>query len=200
VSNKPVNIVIIEDHPLMRDGLASWFSGKDRWKVAGTAGSLAEAKKLLPHTKADLVLIDIQLEDGWGLDIIPLFAHNKDRPLMAVYSSFDDYAHVGAALNLGVRAYICKRRGAAELEQALLKVLDGETIIDELVQTRLAPVNTIFNLLTKREGTILKMIINGLANKQIAEELGISLRTVENAVSSIYDKSGIQSRQELQKL
>jgi len=199
VNDKPLSIVIIEDHPVMRDGLASWFSGTDRWKVAGTAGSLAEAKKLLPQAAADLVLIDIQLEDGWGLDIIPLFTHNKDRPLMAVYSSFDDYAHVGAALNLGVRAYICKRRNVAELEQALLKVLDGETIIDESVQTRLAPVINIFSLLTKREATILNMIISGLTNKQIAAELGITRQTVDNAVSLIYDKSGL-SRQELQKL
>jgi len=196
------SIVIIEDHPVMRSGLASWFSGTGRWKVAGTASSLAEAKKLLPRIRADLVLIDIQLEDGWGLDIIPWYTQSRmgGLPLMAVYSAFDDYSHANAALNLGVRAYVCKRRSQAELERALLKALDGETFIDESVQTKLAPVNTIFNLLTKREGTILNMIINGLTNKQIAAELGVTRRTVENTVSHIYDKTGMQSRQELQKL
>ena len=201
-------IVIIEDHPVMREGLAVWFSRTGRWEVAGTAASVAEAKELLTRLKVDVALIDIQLEDGWGLDIIPWLktacaqnAHTQGNyPVLAVYSAFDDYAHVNAAVSMGVRAYVCKRRGEAELEKALLRALGGKTYIDETAQTKLEAVNSIFNLLTRREAEILSLVKDDLSNKQIATRLGISHRTVENVLCCIYDKTGITSRLELQKL
>jgi DNA-binding NarL/FixJ family response regulator len=203
----PPKIVIVEDHPVMREGLASWFSRTGRWEVAGTAASVAEAKKLLTQVRADVALIDIQLEDGWGLDIIPWLKNEythaytqSHTPVLAVYSAFDDYAHVNAAVSMGVRAYVCKRRGEAELETALFKALYGKTCIDEAAQTKLETVNNFFRLLTMREAEILSLVKDDLSNKQIAARLGISHRTVENVLSCIYDKTGITSRLELQKL
>ena len=207
--NEKPKIVIIEDHPVMREGLAAWFTATGRWQVAGTASGLAEAKKLLAATQADIALLDIQLEDGWGLDIIPWLlskapdaklSNPKNRPLMAVYSSFDDYAHVSASLSLGVRAYITKYRSEEELEEALLKALAGETCIDEKVQAKLQSAVHMLNLLTKRETEIFTLVKNGLSNKQIAARLGISRRTVENILSCIYDKTGIRSRREPERL
>ena len=204
MAEKP-GIAIIEDHPIMREGLAAWFAGSGRWLVTGTASSLAGAKELLTQAGAqtDIVLLDIQLEDGWGLDIIPWYtklAGLSKRPIMAVYSTFDDYGHVNIALGLGVKAYICKRRGEQELEKALLKALAGGSYIDEAAQTNLQTVTDIFNLLTRREAEILKLVKKGLSNKQIAASFGISHRTVENILSCVYDKTGIHSRVELQKL
>jgi len=198
-------IAIIEDHPIMREGLAAWFAGSGRWLVTGTASSLVGAKELLTRASAqtDIVLLDIQLEDGWGLDIIPWytkFAASSKRPLMAVYSAFDDYGRVNIALGLGVKAYICKRRGEQELEEALLKALAGGSYIDEAAQANLQTVTDIFNLLTRREAEILKLVKKGLSNKQIAASFGITHRTVENILSCVYDKTGIHSRVELQKL
>jgi NarL family two-component system response regulator LiaR len=199
-------IVIIEDHPVMREGLASWFTGTGRWEVAGTAATLAGAKELMTLVEADVALLDIQLEDGWGLDIIPWLLQTKyagkkaGLPVMAVYSSFEDYTHVSAAMSMGARAYVSKRRSERELEQALLKALDGETFIDETAQIQFATVSNIFNLLSRREAEILSLVKDELSNQQIADRLGISKRTVENTLSWIYDKTGIRSRLELQKL
>jgi DNA-binding NarL/FixJ family response regulator len=204
LTEKP-RLVIVEDHPVMRKGLASYFTGTGRWQVMGTASTLAEAKELLSGVQADIALLDIQLEDGWGLDVIPWLAlqanlTEQNRPVIAVYSSFDDYAHVSAALGMGVRAYICKRRGEQELENALQKVLCGAVYIDEAAQTKLHTVTDLVSLLTKREAEILKFVKDGLSNKQIAVRLGISHRTVENILSCVYDKTGIKTRLELQKM
>ena len=202
-------IVIIEDHPVMREGLVCWFAGTGRWEVAGSAASVAEAKELLARVNADIALLDIQLDDGWGLDIIPWLktarththAHTQsDTPIVAIYSAFDDYAHVSAAVSMGVRAYVCKRRSERELEAALLKALNGETCIDETAQARLETAKNIFSHLTRREAEILSLVKDDLSNKQIAARLGISHRTVENVLCCIYDKTGITSRLELQKL
>jgi len=191
-------LIIIEDHPVMRKGLADYFAGTGRWQVMGTASTLAEAKELAGRVRADIFLLDIQLEDGWGLDIIPCL--KESRPIMAVYSSFDDYAHVSAALGMGVQAYICKRRGEQELEAALRATLDGTPYIDDTVQSKLNKTVNLFSLLTKRETEIFRLVTQGLSNRQIAENLKISQRTVENILSCVYDKTGIHSRAELERL
>jgi DNA-binding NarL/FixJ family response regulator len=198
----PIRIVIIEDHPVMRKGLASYFGGTGRWQVMGTASSLAEARELLRHVQADIALLDIQLEDGWGLDIIPFVEKTRpeQQPLMAVYSSFNDYAHVSTALSMGVRAYVCKNRGEEELEAALQTALGGKVYIDDTAHTRLHNTVNLFSLLTKRETEILNLVKSGLSNKQIAVRLAISRRTVENILSCAYDKTGIRSRLDLERL
>lgn len=195
-------LIIIEDHPIMREGIASFFEGTGRWQVLGKTGSLDEAKKILIKTKVDFVLLDLHLEDGWGLDVISwLNEQNIERkPIMAVYSAFNDFSHVSAALNLGVRVYICKCRSESEIEEALLKALTGKPYIDNSVQMKLKVVADICALLTKREGEILTMVKSGLSNKEIALRLGIKLRTVENILSCIYDKTGLESRTELQNI
>jgi NarL family two-component system response regulator LiaR len=202
LTGKP-RIIIIEDHPAMRDAIASYFAETGRWELAGTAASLAEAKALLACTAADLVLIDIQLEDGWGLDIIPELEKspcNIQPPLTAVYSAFDDYFHASTALGMGIRSYVCKRRNLRELEESLLHALEGKTYIDDTVQAKYQTVMDRKNLLTKREMEILNLAKNRLSNKQIATQLGISFRTVENILSCVYDKTGIRSRYELELL
>ena len=133
------NIAIIEDHAVMRRGLEAWFQETGRWNVTKTTASLEEARAVLPGLPVDLVLLDLQLEDGWGLDIISSFTSQNNlppkssftsqnsfakqsfqqMPMFAVYTGFDSHTHVRAALSLGVRAYITKRRTEAELEEFL---------------------------------------------------------------------------------
>jgi len=203
--DKITSIIIIEDHPIVRNGLSAFFSAAGRWKVIGTAASLAEARKLMTSVTADIVLLDIQLEDGWGFDIIPwLVTKSKQKtiplPLLAVYSTFDDSAHVRAALSMGVKAYITKRRSEQELETALRQTLDGEPYIDEAAQQKLQTITDLCSLLTKRETELLNMVKRGLSNKEISSQLGISRRTVENILSCVYDKTGIKSRLQLERL
>ncbi|MCL2196836.1 MAG: response regulator transcription factor [Treponema sp.] len=210
--DKLPNIIIVEDHPVMRGGLVSYFSGTRRWKVLGATANIEDTKILLsspynkdqssnPQIVVDLLLLDIQLENGWGLDIIPwLKTQEFKMPVIAVYSAYDDYAHATAALSMGIQGYICKRRSERELENYLLKILDGETCIDECIQAKLDTNANLFSLLTKRETDILRLIKNNLSNSQIASHLGISQRTVENIICCVYDKTGIRSRLELQRL
>jgi NarL family two-component system response regulator LiaR len=202
MTDKP-RIIIIEDHPAMRGAIASYFAQTDRWEIAGTASGLAEAKDLLSRIAVDLVLIDIQLEDGCGLEIISELVKkpcNVPQPITAVYSAFDDYFHVSTAMGMGVRSYVCKRRNLQELEESLLRALKGETCIDDTVQAKYQTVMDHKNLLTRREIEILNLVKGKLSNKQIADQLGISFRTVENTLSCVYNKTGIRSRYELELL
>jgi len=199
MSDKP-GLIIIEDHPIMREGIASYFEKTGRWQVSGKTASVEGAKEIFLREKIDIALIDIQLEGCWGIDIIPWLKENKMTPVLAVYSAFDDYAHVSAALGMGVQVYMCKRRSEIELEDALFDALKGKTVIDDLVQSKLKTVADICSILTKREREILTMVKSDVSNREIAERLGINLRTVENILSCVYDKTGMRSRTELQKI
>jgi DNA-binding NarL/FixJ family response regulator len=205
------SMIIIEDHPVMRRGLTAYFAGSERWRVLGSAASLDDAKALLSRDKnlleVDIILLDIQLGTEWGLDLITwLREYYKENhcggktPPVVIYSAFSDYTHVSAALGLGVRGYVCKTHSEAELESALETVLKGEIYIDKAVQQKLTIVADTISLLTRRESEILTLVRSGLSNRDIAEQLGLSRRTVENILSCIYDKTGIPSRLDLQKM
>jgi NarL family two-component system response regulator LiaR len=197
------SMIVIEDHPVMRRGLEAYFAGTGRWRVLGSVPDLEGARALLsgPGAAADILLLDIRLESGWGLDLFPwLRSYFMCSPLVVVYSAFTDYAHVKAAFGMGVRGYVSKSRNEAELEAALEAVLRGEIYRDEVVERELAAVNSALSLLTRREGEILTLVKAGLSNKAVAERLGLSRRTVENILSCVYDKTGISSRLELQNL
>jgi NarL family two-component system response regulator LiaR len=190
----------------MRKGLADYFEGTGRWRVLGSASDIEEAKTFFAPASAenfvDILLLDIQLETGWGLDIIS-WLHREKRenlPAIVIYSAYNDYAHASAAFSMGIRAYVSKSRSEEELEAALETVLQGGHYTDATVERELAAVTGALSLLTKREGEILTLVKAGLPNKRIAEQLGISRRTVENILSCVYDKTGISSRVELQKL
>jgi len=201
MSEKPA-MVIIEDHPVMRKGLTCYFNETGRWRVIGSASSLDESKEILTRNEADIILLDIQLEDGWGIDIYSWLKQRKAAPLpvMAVYSAFNDYAYVSAALNSGVSVYVCKHQNEEALENALVKALNGETYIDNGARLKLKKIEDLCSLLTKREAEILTMVKNGLSNHEIARNIGISNRTVENILCCVYDKTGVKSRVELLKL
>ncbi|MDR2898245.1 MAG: response regulator transcription factor [Spirochaetaceae bacterium] len=203
-----LSIVIIDDHAVMRNGLASWFTATGRWSIAGTASSLTEAKELFcpsdliePSLTANVMLLDIELKDGWGLDIIPwLGEQDIPCPLVAVYSNFEEYAYVKLAFDWGAGAYISKVREESEVEAALNCLIGGDVWIDPRVLTKSQSVKGLIDLLSPREFEILILIKKGLNNKQIADVLDIGFKTVENHISNMYDKTGIHSRLELQKL
>jgi DNA-binding NarL/FixJ family response regulator len=205
------SMIIIEDHPVMRRGLTVYFAGSERWRVLGTASNLDGAKALLSRDKnpleVDIILLDIQLGTEWGLDLVTwLRERYKENhcvgktPPVVIYSAFSDYTHVSAALGLGVRGYICKSQSEAELESALETVLGGEIYIDKAIRQKQTIVANTLSLLTRRESEILALVRTGLSNRDIAEQLALSRRTVENILSCIYDKTGIPSRLDLQKM
>ena len=198
------SIVIIEDHPVMLRGLADFFAATGRWELRGSAGTLEQAQVLLKGLNLetlDILLLDIQLEDGWGLGLLPRLRERGGKlPLMAIYSAFEDYAHARAALACGVQGYIPKSRDEAELEAALLKLLEDGVYLDGAISESGVSFLDALNRLTKREGEIFSLVKSGLSNRAIAEKLSISRRTVENVLSCICEKTGVSSRRELQRL
>jgi DNA-binding NarL/FixJ family response regulator len=194
-------VVIIDDHEMMRSGLTARL--ENHWSIAGEAASLEEAKKIFESlTDApDLILLDIELGNEWGLDIIGDKSLGKSKfPPVLIYSVYDDYAHVNAAIRCGARGYVCKSQSAAELLEAMEDVSSGKTSFPPAMLQRMAITSDKILCLSKREQEVFYMVQRGKNNKEIAEDLGVSIRTIENNLSIIYDKTGAKNRQELKRL
>jgi len=194
-------VVIIEDHELMRSAIASLL-GKE-WKIAGTAGTLEEARTLFKNMveKPDIVILDIELGKDWGLDIIADKTFGKGNfPPVLVYSAFNDYAHVNAAIRTGAKGFVCKDQSSAELLEAMEDVTSGKISFPHEMIQRHAVISDKIIGLSKKEHKIFTMVQKRKTNKQIAAALGVTLRTIENNLSIIYDKTGVKNRKELENL
>jgi DNA-binding NarL/FixJ family response regulator len=188
-------VVIIDDHEMMRAGLVSRL--RERWRIIGEAASLEEAKALLAGLEKapDLILLDLELGKEWGLDIIK----SKSTPVL-VYSVYDDYAHIKAVMRSGASGFVSKSQSADELLEAMEDAASGKTVFTSTLLQRMAVGSDLMLGLTKREREIFTMVQRGFSNKEIAETWGVSVRTIENNLSIIYDKTGVKNRRELEKL
>jgi DNA-binding NarL/FixJ family response regulator len=119
---------------------------------------------------------------------------------VVIYSVYADHVHVKTAFSIGAKGYVSKARGLAELENALTAVLAGQVSMDETMISELTIVSDKISGLTKRERTIFTLVQQGRDNRQIAQELSLALRSVENYVSRILNKLDIRSRRELRDL
>ena len=199
------SVVIIDDHEMMRAGLAARLS--ERWRVTGEAGSLDEASTLFadPAEWPDLVILDIELGKEWGIDLPGLLRkknpeENKILPPFLVYSVYDDYAHINAALRAGIKSYVCKSQSADELLEAMENAVCGKKSFNSNLVHRMAAVSDLILGLTRREREIFNKVQHRFSNKEIAASLGVSLRTIENNLSILYDKTGVKNRRELEQL
>jgi DNA-binding NarL/FixJ family response regulator len=202
---KSYTIVIIDDHEMMRRGLAAALS--PRWTIAGVAASLTEGRALFKKLKTppSVVILDIELRDKeWGLEILPylekLYGHTKSIPPVLVYSVYSDYVHVKTAMSMGVKGYVSKVYGLAELEKALKTVLKGKIYINNDVTLKLTVVSDKVQSLTKREKEVFTLVQQGKDNRQIEKELHLVKRSVENYINRILNKLNIKNRQELRDL
>ena len=196
-------VVIIEDHEMMRAGLSARL--QDHWQILGEAGSMNEAKALFVRLaeKPDIVLLDIELGTDWGLDILRMdyfvSIFGKVPPVL-IYSAYNDYAHINAALRSGVRGYVFKSQGVEDLLDAMENVASGKDAFPPFLAQRLTAVSDLLLGLTKREREVFAMVQRGFSNKEIAASMGVSIRTIENNLSILHDKTGVKNRKELEKL
>ncbi len=196
-----INIIIIDDHKMMREGLKSFLNTNDGWNVVGEAGSLEEVKKLISENECQLInaiaIVDIKLGDDSGLDVLKVLSdsHLGIRSLM--YSMFDSPGYAMKAIDNGAMGYITKAADNSELMKALKEIASGNTYIQQSLMHGITVTANLVSGLTKKERQVFDLIRQDFSNEEIAKRLEISIRTTENYVSKIYDKLGVNDRSEL---
>ena len=197
-----IPVILIDDHPLTRGGIRDWLEKTGRFTVAGEAAALAQARSLLESAEAPpaLLILDISLGAENGLDFIgeiqEVFRKRKAKPpAILVCSMYDDPFVARNALGSGADGYICKSAEPEEFVAAVDTVLAGKTYTGKSVE--IPAQNKTWEALTRRESEIVTLLKCSFTNRQIAKSMGISVRTVENHLSHIYEKTGVPTRRGL---
>lgn len=192
-----ITIVVIDDHPIVREGLVSTLEDEDDFQVVGQADSVEQGLRVVGATRPDVVLLDLELPDRSGLEAIPSLIEAHSGSGILVLTAYDTDERVLGALRAGARGYLLKGAPLDAIGRAIRSVYAGESYLDPRIATKviteLAPGKR-STTLTVRERQVLDLVAEGLANKQIARQLGITERTVKFHVTSILNKLGADNR------
>jgi DNA-binding NarL/FixJ family response regulator len=200
------NVVIVDDHPLFRDGLRQLLSTLDDIAVVADAGSAEDAIVLLDEpgidAAVDVVIMDLNLPGMSGIEATRRLTTHRPHLGVLVVTMFDDDESVFAAVRAGARGYIVKNAPPDEVAQAVRAVARGEAVFGAGLARRLAHWfggahrgrHEPFQHLTPRERQVLDLVAAGLSNQAIANRLGISLKTVRNQVSNVFVKLQVENR------
>lgn len=189
-------LMLVDDHPVVRQGLTSFFGLQSDLQVVAEAGSLAEARRLSQETPLDLVLLDVQLPDGNGLTLIPDLLALPQPPRVLVLTSFLDEDYVREAVRRGASGYLLKHAGTNLLLDGVRAALRGELPLDPgAVRLLAAPAEEDpLACLTAREREVLTLLSQGLSNRKIGEQLGVSEKTVKTHLGNVFVKLGVRDR------
>ncbi len=197
-----IRVLIVDDHPVVREGLRALLGSFDDLEVVGSATSGPQAVREAVLLQPDVVVMDVAMPDGDGISATRELSTVAPGVAVLVLTMFDTDESVAAALRAGARGYVLKGAGQAELERAVRAAAAGETILGagvaagSLRATRKgsAESRSRFAALTPREAEVLDAIAAGLSNGAIAERLRMAPKTVGNHISNIFVKIGVADR------
>lgn len=192
-----IRVLIVDDHPVVREGLAAVLEDTKDIRVAGSVGSAEDALTSVAGGPPDVVLLDLELPGMNGVEAIPRLVAAAPAARIIVLTAYDTEERVLGALKAGAAGYLLKGAGAAEIVQAIRAVAAGGSYLTPRIAARVvAQVNAPrrAGTLSDRERQVLRLVARGRANKQIARDLGITERTVKFHMTSIFNKLGADNR------
>jgi DNA-binding NarL/FixJ family response regulator len=205
-----INVVIIEDHALMREGIKAIISRDEKIKVIGESDNVDDGYEVVMNCNPDILLLDIALHGSSGLVLAKRLLAAKPDLLIIIITAYSKIDYILEAVESGVKGYILKESSPENLAEAIEKVYAGEIYIDSYISNKviksLITKNDVeiaednksaYSKLSLREQQILKLLIDGVPIKDIAEELFISSKTVENHKASIMVKLKCKNMTEL---
>ena len=201
----PLRVLLVDDHEVVRQGLASLLERHPGFQVVAQAGSVAEAIEVAGRYRPDLVVMDVRLPDGSGIEAAREIRAEHPHVKLLMLTSYPDEDAVFAAIAAGASGYLLKQSRGRDLVAALEAVARGESLLDpavtEQVLERIRRVargtyqDEVADL-TNQERKVLLRLAEGKTNKQIAAELFLSDKTIKNYVSSILSELNLQRRSE----
>ena len=191
----PIRILVVDDHPVVRDGLIGMLSGPDDLEVVGEAADGNEATLAVQRLHPDVVLMDLQMPNTDGVAATRTISENDPAVRVLVLTTYDDAPGIRAAITAGAAGYLLKDTPREELFAAIRHVSAGGTALSPAAAASLAGDQfTPAASLTEREIEILEHIADGASNRDVASALYISEATVKTHLLHIYDKLGVSDR------
>ncbi len=181
-----MKIIVVDDHPIVREGLVAALAKREDFTIAGAYGSAEEL--LASRMDADVVLLDLELPGMSGVEAVP-----KIKPAVLVLTAYANDEQIDAVLRAGARGYLLKGAALEEIERAIRTVARGETYLDPRVASRVVALSRAPRL-SPREREVLRLMMDGRSNKEIAAALKVTERTVKFHVTAIFNKLGAENR------
>lgn len=193
-----ISVLIIDDHPIVREGLVAVLDEQPELRVVGAVASVEEALPLCPALRPEIILLDLELPGRSGVEAIPELLAAAQGVQILIFSAYDSDERIFGALKAGAMGYLLKGVSVDEIARAIHAVTAGGSYLESRVAARvvgrvggISPGRT---LLSDREKEVLRHVTEGLSNKQIAFALHITERTVKFHLTSIFNKMGADNR------
>lgn len=198
-SDRVVRLLLVDDHPVVRDGLRATFESTDDIEVVGEAGHGAEAVERAVALDPDVVVMDLRMPGMGGVDAIRELRRRSVRARVLVLTTFDEDSDVLAAVAAGATGYLLKDAPGAELARAVRSASRGEPVLSPAVAGRLmvratGPAAERAPALSPREVQVLRLVAGGATNREAAAALFVSETTVKTHLLHLYDKLGVRDR------
>lgn len=194
-----IRVVVVDDHDVVRKGIVAYLLTDDTIEVIGQAANGNDGAALVIKEKPDVVLMDLMMENGSGIDATRAITNAKANTRIIILTSFYDDKQVFPAIEAGAFSYLLKTSSASEIVTAIKKAAQGENVIEpkvagKMMSTFRAASNKPHDELTERELEVLICIGNGMTNQEISEKLYIGIKTVKTHVSNVLGKLGVNDR------
>lgn len=195
-------VFLVDDHEIVRRGLVDLVGSQPDLEVVGEAGTIRQARGRIEATSPHVAVLDVRLPDGSGIDLCRDIRSRLPEIGCLILTGYDDDAAVNASVMAGAAGYVLKDVGGPRLVDAIRAVAAGRSLMDaavvhratSVIRQRADDVDPRLGSLGLRERQILRLIADGLTNRQIGERLGIAEKTVKNYVSSLLSKLGLERR------
>ncbi|NIY81079.1 response regulator transcription factor [Celeribacter sp. HF31] len=194
MTQKPTRVLIVDDHPMVAEGIRALLESFDDIEVVGTLCNGREAVDQIEELAPDVVLLDLNMPQMGGLTATELLLERRPETRILILSMHDSPEYIGAALSHGAMGYVLKDVPTEDVKEAIDAVMRGEQFLCNGAQAAMGPkIRDGREPLTEREQTILLELAQGKSNKEVAAALDISVRTVETHRKNIKRKLGISS-------
>jgi two-component system nitrate/nitrite response regulator NarL len=202
--NSQIRILLIDDHTLFRESLVRLLEAEPDFQVVGHCATAAQARQLLSDTTVDVILLDYDLGEEFGTDLLrELHVRKNSARVLMVTAGMRDSVTLDA-LNKGVAGVIFKHSGPGQLMDAINRVAKGETWLDEGIMRSLIKgssekleLERSVRSLSERQRQVLRSILDGLANKEIAAKLQVSETSIKATIQELFNKAGVRTRSQL---
>lgn len=199
-------VIIVDDHPIFRMGMAELLNQEEDFNVCGLAADIISARKLIEQHSPDLAIVDITLAGDNGLDLVKEMSLQNGSLLILVLSMHDEQVWAERAIRAGARGYIMKKEASENVITALRNIRIGKTHVSASIMERLldrlhmrpdTPTAPTVDLLTDRELEVFRLIGTGLSTREIAEQMKLGVKTIGTYRDRVKQKLGIKTASEL---
>jgi len=202
----PTKVFIVDDHPLVRQGLSQIIGGQQDLEVCGEAEDSSSAMRGVENTHPDVLIVDISLQGNNGLELIKNIKALHEKLPILVFSMHDETIYAQRALRAGAKAYVMKKEPSEKVVEAISKIIKGEIYVSPKVADQVlhqivsGPSNTTaspVDRLTDRELEVVQLIGRGLSTREIADSLSLSVKTIESHRAHVKEKLNLRNATEL---